>query len=384
MKHALLLVCLWLPCAARAQTGADLERAKASFKAGAAAYGLGDYPAAIQALDSAYAITPLPAIAFSLAQAERRQYFATHEREHLERALSLFRTYLAQVGTAGRRADALDALAQLEPLALGGFASSGPAREQPKRTRLMISAEPQSARVSIDGTEASTAPLIREVTPGKHQVRVEAEGYQPATSEVTALEGELILDELQLRELPGELALSTPEGALVYVDGRFAAFGGPRVRLSLPQGSYRLSVAAWGHQTAERRVLIERAQTASADVALAPTRQRSAARVLGALGGASAATSVILAGLSLRSQHRAQDFLHDSTRANVSAQALSRYNDQVDTRDNLRTASIAAASASAALLIATVLLHQLDRPRVERLQTTALVQASGLALAVRY
>jgi hypothetical protein len=378
MKRMLMLVWLLFPYAAQAQTSADLERAKASFKAGAAAYGVGDYPAAIQALESAYAITPLPAIAFSLAQAERREYFSTHVREHLERALSLYRSYLAQGEAAGRRADALDALAQLEPLALNGPTSSAPARDEPKRTRLMISTQPQSAHVSIDGTEPSAAPLIREVTPGRHSVLVEAEGYQPATSEVTALEGELILDEIQLHELPGQLALAAPEGSLVYIDGRFAAFGGPRVRLPLPQGAYRLSVAAWGHQTAERSIVIARDQTSSEHVALSPTRQRRAARTLAALGGASAATSVILAGVALRAQHRAQDFLHDSARANVSAQALADYNEQVGTRDNLRTASIAMASASAALLIATVLLHQLDRPRVERLQSAPILSARGL------
>lgn len=383
MRLALLLALL-LPSAARAQTGSDLERAKASFKAGAAAYGAGDYPAAIQALASAYAITPLPAIAFSLAQAERRQYFASHERHHLERALSLFRAYLAQVETAGRRADALDALAQLEPLALSGAPSSGPAREQPKRTRVMISAQPSSARVSIDGAEASGAPLIREVTPGKHAVRVEADGYQTTTSEVTALDGELILHEIQLIELPGELSLSTPDDALVYVDGRFASFGGARVRLPLPQGAHRLSVAARGHQTAEREIRIERAQASSMEVTLAPTRQRQAARYLGALGAASALTSVILAGLSLRAQHQAVDFLHDREQRNVSAEALERYRDDVDTRDTLRTAGIAAASVGSVLLIATVLLHQLDRPRVERLRATPLSRATGLGLVVGF
>jgi tetratricopeptide (TPR) repeat protein len=79
------------------QTNDDLERAKASFKAGAAAYAAGEYPAAIQALDTAYELTPLPAIAFSLGQAERRQYFVAHERQHLERAVALFRRYVADV-----------------------------------------------------------------------------------------------------------------------------------------------------------------------------------------------------------------------------------------------------------------------------------------------
>src|SRR4051812_6955024 len=99
-----------LPTPAFAEGSSDLERAKDSFKAGAAAYAAGDYLAAIQALDAAYQLTPLPAIAFSLAQAERRQYFVDHARAHLDRAISLFRQYIDVAPGGSRRADALDAL----------------------------------------------------------------------------------------------------------------------------------------------------------------------------------------------------------------------------------------------------------------------------------
>ena len=71
-----VLAFLLAPSVARAD---DLADAKNYFKAGASAYAAGDYLAAIQALDAAYRLTPLPAIAFSLAQAERRQYFASRE-----------------------------------------------------------------------------------------------------------------------------------------------------------------------------------------------------------------------------------------------------------------------------------------------------------------
>ena len=91
-----------------AQQPPDLERAKASFKAGANAYAAGDYLADIHALEDAYEISPLPAIAFSLAQAERKQYFRDEKRAHLERALSLFERYLEQDTRGARREDAHD------------------------------------------------------------------------------------------------------------------------------------------------------------------------------------------------------------------------------------------------------------------------------------
>ena len=59
----------------------DATRAKEAFKTGAAAYAAGEYVAAIRALETAYELMPLPAIAFSLAQAERKQYFVSHEAD---------------------------------------------------------------------------------------------------------------------------------------------------------------------------------------------------------------------------------------------------------------------------------------------------------------
>src|SRR3954469_15887621 len=113
MLIALTLGALCWPLSALA-ADSDLDRAKESFKAGAAAYAAGDYLAAIQALEAAYQLTPLPAIAFSLAQAERRQYFVDRSFAHLERAVTLFRRYIELSPSGSRRADALDALSQLE------------------------------------------------------------------------------------------------------------------------------------------------------------------------------------------------------------------------------------------------------------------------------
>ena len=65
-----LLVCLAAPVAA--QEPSQLERAKASFKAGANAYAAGDYLAAIQALEAAYELTPLPAIEARVGRSRSR------------------------------------------------------------------------------------------------------------------------------------------------------------------------------------------------------------------------------------------------------------------------------------------------------------------------
>src|SRR6186713_689140 len=117
MRRALLLSSALL-LASNSGFAEDLterERAKASFRAGANAYAAGDYLAAIQALEAAYRLTPLPAIAFSLAQAERKQYAVTKQRPHLERAVELFQIYVQREPNGPRVADASLALADLRP-----------------------------------------------------------------------------------------------------------------------------------------------------------------------------------------------------------------------------------------------------------------------------
>ncbi len=81
---------------------------------------------------------PCRLIAFSLAQAHRRQYFVDHAREHLQRSIALFRQYVELAPTGSRRADALDALSQLEPLAAAQ--PKAPSPSQPTRTQFVVPA----------------------------------------------------------------------------------------------------------------------------------------------------------------------------------------------------------------------------------------------------
>jgi len=259
-----------------------LERAKESFKAGATAYAAGDYLAAIQALDAAYELTPLPAIAFSLAQAERRQYFVDREREHLDRAISLFRAYVDRLPSGGRRADALDALSQLEPLAMA-LGRAEPSRkpkseDTPRRTRLMVASPSSLARVSLDGGPAVASPLIREVAPGQHRAHVEADGFFAADREVIAVAGELIMTEVPLVERPSTLTLWTRKNAELYVDGAFIGSGGARVTVQLPSGTHRLAVAENGYRVARRTLVLERGETVAVRVPLEPTTRCPALR----------------------------------------------------------------------------------------------------------
>jgi len=343
------------------------ERAKEWFKAGAAAYAAGDYRAAIQALAAAYALTPLPPIAFSIAQAERRQYFVERRPEHLTRSVALFRRYLDDVPSGGRRADAIEALSQLEPLLAQVKTSGTPAAAPDRSTRILVSCEAPNARISVDGAEPGPSPLIREVAPGAHTVQVRAAGFRDGQREVDAISGELVPVSLTLAELPSRLQLSTPDDAEIYVDGVLVSQGASQLQLELPSGRHRVSVAEKGHRVATQSLLLQRGETQSASFPLEPTRQRIASRWVLLSGIATFAAGGAFSFLALRSENNAQDFLQRQRRENQSTGELVRYNNDVASRDFYRWLAGGAFGATLGLSVTALFLHELDTPGPEEL-----------------
>lgn len=382
----LLLLALTAPSVwarpAYAQTSSPVERARQYFKEGAAAYAAGDYPQAIDALGNAYELTPLPAIAFSLAQAERKQYLATKQVQHLERSVELFRRYLEQEPNGGRRADARDALTQLLQLtgaaAAGETSASGDARRTgdpqspaPARTetptRVMITSEAEGARVALDGAELAPAPLIREVTPGQHEVRVVAPGYYPQTRKLTAFKGELMLKDVVLQERPSVLLLSTPDECDVYIDGSYVSPGGPATQIQVPSGRHKLTVTKNGYHARSLDVQTRRGATTQLKVRLEQTTQRTTALGLFIGGGALLGGSVVLNAFRIRAENRAETFLRIQSTRNVTSDEVLRYRATTAERNALGAASAVALAGAAGLFISGLFLHELDQPDLERL-----------------
>jgi hypothetical protein len=372
---ALVSCALSLPlCALAAEPRSDLERAKESFKAGATAYAAGDYLAAIQALDAAYQFTPLPAIAFSLAQAHRRQYFVDHAPEHLQRSIALFRQYVELAPTGSRRADALDALSQLEPLAASQAKtpSPGPSNaDTVRRTRVLVTADAPGAQLVLDDAPAVPSPLIREVEPGKHRVRVEAPGFFALERELNAIPGELTLTPVKLREQPSTLGIWTSPDADIYIDGAYLSPGGEGVLVHLSSGKHRLAVGQKGHMVALREVTLQRGKTQNIRVALEQTPQRITSQVLFIVGGVSLSASLLFSALAIRAEGSAEDFLGDLARRNVSLPELTSYRTAINERDRYRIATGVSLAASAGFFITGLFLHELDQPDPQLLYRTA-------------
>ena len=134
-RWLLLSICSWSLVSNQVfAEDASVASAREYFRAGAQAYSVGEYGAAIQAFEQAYALAPRPAVLFSIAQAERRQYFLVRDQQHLRRAIDMFRQYLEEETQTARKADAVQALSELEPL-LAGAASEPPSTEGPDGTK---------------------------------------------------------------------------------------------------------------------------------------------------------------------------------------------------------------------------------------------------------
>ena len=379
MRHqawAWVALVLLLASSARADDP-PLEQAKASFRAGAAAYAAGDYLAAIQALDAAYRATPLPAIAFSLAQAERRQYFVSQDADHLSRAVELYRTYLAQVPLGGRRADAADALAQLEPVARLlplGAASATAVKGAPlaEKTRLLVTGRAPGARVSLDGGQAVPSPLIAEVLPGPHAVHVEAAGFFPLDRQVVALAGVLVPADVELRERPAVVRIRGAAGADVHVDGRFVGRAEKELRLELASGAHTFIFAKTGHELERVPMSLPRGRERLLTVSLRNTLQRTTSLVLFGSGGAFVSGGAWAGLAALGAEAEATRILRKRHTQNITSQELKDYREAIRVRDGARTASLVSLALGGAALITGLALFELDEPSLadaERLPT---------------
>lgn len=334
----LLLALLFVAPAARAADG-DVERAKRYFEGGKDAYEAGQYLAAIAAFEEVLRLAPRPPVLFTLAQACRLQHVVDKDPARLERAVQLYRQYLDEVPRGGRRDHAVRHLAALEPLLSRG-SSARVAPSAPRRTQLMIYSRSRGARAAVGNAAAAPVPLVVEVPPGVHRVKVEADGYFPDELEGTAIEGQLTVLEVPLREMPARLAVTAPDGARVFVDGRPVAELPIPAPIELPAGDHAVTISEKGAHPFVRTLRIGRGEEQALAAQLETTGQRVAASWLLAGGAAFVLSGLTTSGIALAAQ---SDATAIETRRdggeNLAAEDVNRFNDLVADRDTFRSVS---------------------------------------------
>lgn len=344
------------------------EQAKALFNAGAQAYEAGQYNAAIQAFTEAYRISPRPGILFSMAQAHRKQYFVDKQPSHLFAAVKHYRDYVNKVEQGGRRAEAVQALGELDPIAerLGKTADAAALVERKSPTRVMISTQSRDARATVvlDGGKPSALPLIAEVKPGKHSFKVTAEGYFPEEREIQAADGAVVAIDIPLKERPGVVSFNASTGADVAIDGRIVAVTPLPKPLELAPGTHYLTLTKRGHRPYAEEITVGRGEQKTLTIRLERTNQRVASFALIGVGAAGIAAGGVLAGLAFLQQKSADEINKRRLSTGIDADELKEYKEAVGARNNLRSAGAVAFGAGALIAGTGLLLYSFDQPSV--------------------
>jgi len=357
------------PSAARAEDPAALDRAKMLYNAGAQAYGAGQFADASQAFEEAYKLTPRIFIQFARAQAVRKLYFMTFQPADLRRAVKYYKDYLAD-GTGEKSAEARNALAELGPrlVELDAKEAQGATPPPPppppeQKTRLMVSTQISRVLVSFDG--APPLPSISaEVTPGKHHVKVTAEGYFDEERDAEAIEQSAVPIPITMRERPGLLAVDAPPGADVQVDGRLVGTTPFAAPVEVAAGPHFVAVVKNGRKAFTKDVVLERGKTTTLSPTLDSSGQRTAAYVFFGAAGAGLLAGGAFTVVSFVEQGRAQKVLDQKTQGNIQPADLDTYNSAIDLRDKWKTAAIVTFGASAAVLATGLVLFAFDKPQV--------------------
>jgi tetratricopeptide (TPR) repeat protein len=341
--------------------GSALEQAKAYFRAGAQAYAVGEYAAAVQAFEQANRLAPRPAVLFSIAQAERKQYFLDHKREHLTQAIALYRRYLETEPQAGRKVDAVGALSELEPLvAPESTKGEAEAPPPPPPTRVMVSSPASDAQVSLDGQTAVLSPLIREVAPGRHRVRVSAPGYLDADRSLVAVPGAFVTVDIPLAERPAELVVIAPAGAQLSIDGRVEGecpFPRP---LELPAGQHLVTLTKRGLVGVSGEEVLVRGRTTVVRATMPRSPQRTASLLMLGASASALAAGGVFTYFTLSQESSARSFLEHRGNAPLAGDDLAQYNSARRDRDRLRTAAFISLGSGAGLAVASAFLFWLD------------------------
>lgn len=381
-RATLCAAALLLSPAASAE-GDTRAQAAEYFDAGAQAFDAGQYAVAAEAFLKAHELAPSPALLFSAAQAYRRRYLAEPSPDALRRAVALYREYLRADPKAKRREDAMSALEALAPIEArlsappappsvapdgtlvqipvpGGDPGSPPPAQ--RTTRLLLTALPDTAQISLDGGSFQRTPVVAPAAPGDHAVRVRAEGYHEEQLTVRAVPDELIPRHVVLRPKPARLRVRGSSGARVTVDGQLRATVPTATPIEIEPGVHTITVTLPGREPFSRRLELRRDEALDLSAELPLTSQRIAAWAVLSAGAAGAVASGVLAGLALGRDAEAVELRDQRDAAGLSVDERDRFNRAVAARNDLALASGVSGGAAALALITGVGLFVLDQP----------------------
>lgn len=356
----------------------DRAKAEQYFRAGAQAFKNQSFAAAAEQFELAYREMPLPEIAFSTAQAYRRQYLIEPKPEYVKRAVELYRLYLSRVKKGGRTGDASDGLYEMEReldrltaqgTRIGELVArpatrlavsvgiAGENRAAPNDLSVLPATDTSGVHATLDGKPVELFVPV-DVTPEVHVVKVTAAGYFPLQVERRVVEGATELVEVELKPEPAHLAIETEGGAQIAIDGR------PSAPVSeVVAGKHVVVVTRRGREPVVRELELGRGETKKLEVSLGYTGKR---RMLPWLVGGAGAFAV-LSGLSvlgaLSEDGKMSSLASTYRTSGFTVDQLAEYRSDAQRRDDLRSSSYVLGGVAVAVGLAAAAVYYLDNPQ---------------------
>ncbi|HSN27646.1 MAG TPA: PEGA domain-containing protein [Kofleriaceae bacterium] len=375
----------------------DRAAAERYFRAGEKAYAAQNFEAAAENFEEAYKQAPLPEIAFSAAQAYRRQYRVDARPEYCARAVELYKLYLGKVKTGGRVADAADALVEMqheldrliklglkvspevaaEHTLLGVSPALGDARRAATTEMHEVDegrgAAPAIA-VTFDGKRVEPYSL-NPIEPGVHAIHVEAPGYKPFDLQENIVQGTTNMLDVTLEPRPAHVTFDVEADAQIAVDGR--PLGTTPLVVDVPAGRHLVAFTHRGREPVVRDIAFDRGQDLRLQQPLAMTARRRAvpyvvigAASLGLLCGASAIAALV-------EDSRASSLHQRIAMGNAPLSVGLDYQSKLAWRDRFVTATWTTGALALATGAAAAWLYYADHPSPETTHVAPMAGPSG-------
>lgn len=168
------------------------------------------------------------------------------------------------------------------------FFTVGRAQPIPISGTLNINSSPQGAQVFLNGRSVGNTPLTVRVVPGRQDVELRLAGYEPYRTSVNVNPGQTVNINATLertRPSTGTLVVnSSPQGAQVYVDGRFV--GNTPLSIFINPGRTDVEIRLDGYDTYRTSVVINPGQTVTINATLNPQRRTGVLSVNSSPSGA--------------------------------------------------------------------------------------------------
>lgn len=122
--------------------------------------------------------------------------------------------------------------------------------QTPSFATLNVDSQPRGAEVSVDGEFVGYTPTSYGTRPGRHDVRITRDGYEPFQTTVQPRPGETVSLNPTLRPVrrTGSVSFtSSPSGADVSVDGRYVGTT-PTGRITFDAGDHSVRFSLGGYQ----------------------------------------------------------------------------------------------------------------------------------------